>query len=102
MLNKFLSYVLAEPALPRLPRLPQTLRTSYRFSSLAYRRSFDVRKRFGDSTCSDVRPSDPAKTKVFRRFEVTAETAIPAIGTKNVRPFLSYYLLWRAQKKLSC
>jgi hypothetical protein len=35
-----------------------------------------------------------------RRFEVTAETAIPAIGTKNVRPFLSYYLLWGAQKKL--
>jgi hypothetical protein len=32
------------------------------------------------------------------RFEVTVETAIPAIGTKNVRPFLSYYLLLRARK----
>ena len=33
-----------------------------------------------------------------RRFEVTVETAIPAIGTKNVWSFLSYYLLSRARK----
>src|SRR5258708_21197074 len=97
MLNKFLSYVLAEPALPRLPRLPQTLRTNYRFSSLAYRRSFDVRKRFGDSMGNDIKPSDPGENQGVRRFEVTVETAIPAIGTKNARPFLIYYLLWRAR-----
>src|SRR5258708_14753044 len=74
MLNKFLPHVSAEPALftfrsflRRLEsaRLPLTPRTNYRFSWLAYGRSFDRRKRFGDSTCRDVKLSDPAETKVF-------------------------------------
>jgi len=47
---------------------------------------------------NDIKPSDPGENQGVRRFEVTVETAIPAIGTKNARPFLSYYLLWRARK----
>ena len=42
----------------------------------------------GAVCANNIRPSDPVKTKGFDDSEVTVETTIPAIGTKNVRPFL--------------
>jgi len=74
MLNKFLSNVLAEPALSYFQVIfaeardcPDCLKRSELAIDLA-RLLTDDRPMCAsdcDSTCSDIRPSDPAKTKVF-------------------------------------